>query len=513
MKKNILLSLLTGIILALALPPFKTGFFAYVFLIPFFLLLENKSIADALRWGYVTGFCIAVTTLFWLGWVTLPGLFGVLLAWPLAIAAYAVLHVFLFQAFSSYALAALPFVWTALEYAQSHSELAFPWNYVGYTQSYYISLIQYAEFTSVYGVSFWVIALNVLFYLLWKEIRGGRPIAVGLAIVVLLIAPLLYGRRVLHARDSDGGKNIKISLIQGNRDPNEKWHGNDTMESNYQVYARMTREALLDAPDLVIWPETAMPFYLRAEMDYLKKIHGLIDSSATMLLTGAIDYEYADDGSYAYYNSAFLLEPFIYTMQQYAKMKLVPFSERVPYKSCFPFNVLKDLLWDLGLGDYALGKEIAVLDGRLRSTLQSEARESGNDYQTAVAICYESVFPDHVRKYVDLGADFLIIITNDAWFGKTSAPFQHTQIAAFRAIETRREIARCANTGISCFIDRYGRVRQQTALYAEAIVTDTLKLRGEKTYYTLHGNIFAVFVSVVSLLTLTLAVVKRLLYR
>ncbi|MBN1466767.1 apolipoprotein N-acyltransferase [candidate division KSB1 bacterium] len=514
MKKNILLSLLTGITFALALPPFKTGFFAYVSLIPFFLLLEDKSIADAFRWGYFTGLCIAAGTLFWLGWVTLPGLFGVIIFWPLAMAAYGVLHVFLLREFSSYALAAVPFIWTALEYAESFSELAFPWNYIGYTQTYYLPLIQYAEFTSIYGISFWVVMLNVLFYLLWKN-RGRARIALSLAIVLLFAAPLFHGMQVMRG-DDGSDRTIKIALIQGNRDPNEKWDG-DVKGSNYEVYERLTRAILASEPDLVIWPETAMPFYLRAEIDYIKKMHALIDSTGALLLTGTLDYKYLDDGSYDYYNSAFLLEPSIYDMQRYAKMKLVPFSERVPYKDYFPFNVLKDLLWDLGLGDYAFGKEIAVLGGRFRSAppSRSASHTSATEgrYQTGIAICYESVFPDHVRKYVNAGADFLIIITNDAWFGKTSAPFQHAQMAALRAIENRRDIARCANTGISCFIDRFGRVRRQTGLYVEAVLTDTLQLYDEKTFYTLYGNIFAIFVSIVSLLILTLAVVKRLMQR
>lgn len=515
MKKNIILSLLTGITIALALPPCKCGFLAYVALIPFFLLLENKSIGEAFRWGYVSGFCIAAACIFWIGWVTMPGLFGVLLIWPLFIALYALMHAFLLQAHSLFAYVLLPFVWTTIEYLQAHTELAFPWLHLGYTQSYYLPLIQYAEITSIYGVSFWIVLLNVLFLLLWKNRRNFKTaMAISVVVLLLYLAPLTYGMAVLDDAKSD--KRLKISLIQGNRDPNEKWNG-DVQESNYTVYAQLTQGILDEQPDLVIWPETAMPFYLRSERAYLQRIHQLFDSTGTHLLTGAIDYEFLQDGSYEHFNSAMMIEPYYYTMQRYAKMKLVPFSEKVPYKNYFPFNVLKDLLWDLGLGDYALGKEIGILQGRFRSTMHEIPRAQINrtpyDYRTAVAICYESVFPNHVRQYVNMGADFLIIITNDAWFGKTSGPFQHAQMAVFRAIENRREIARCANTGISCFINKYGAVRHSTPLFQQATVTDFVQLYENKTFYTRHGDVFALFATLVSCLCLCAALVKKIMLR
>lgn len=511
MKKNITLSLLTGIMFALALPPFKTGFIAYFALIPFFLLLENKSYADAARWGYVTGFCIAVLTLFWVGWVTLPGMFGAFIAWPLATTLYAVLHVFLLKRLSSLGYLFLPFIWVTIEFLESLSEMAFPWTYLGYTQTYYFPLIQYAEYTAVYGVSFWVMLLNVLFLLLWKNLRTKKSIIYGLLILTLFILPLVHGLATLPQPESN--EKINVAIIQGNRDPMEKWSG-DVKETNFQIYADMTREAFTFDPDLVIWPETAMPFYLRSEREYIKKIHSLIDSTGVSLLTGAIDYEYLEDGSYDHYNAAMLIEPHYFSMQTYWKMKLVMFSEKVPYKNYFPFNVLKELLWDLGLGDYGIGKEVGVLNGRRRASVLEKPilrrTEESYDYKTGVAICYESVFPNHVRKYVNKGADFLIIITNDAWFGKTSGPFQHQQMAVFRAIENRRDIARCANTGISCFVDRFGRVRMRTPLYEPAMIHDNVHLYKEQTFYSLHGNVFAVFLSVVSLLALGFAALRKI---
>ena len=154
MKKNLALSILTGLLFALSLPPFKTGVLAYVALIPFFILLEEKSLKEAFRWGYVTGLFVDIGSLFWIGWVTLPGCIGALLILPFFVALYALLHTFLVQRLSLLAYFFSPFLWSSIEYLQSFGETAFPWNLLGYSQSYYIRLIQYAEYTSVYGVSF-----------------------------------------------------------------------------------------------------------------------------------------------------------------------------------------------------------------------------------------------------------------------------------------------------------------------------------------------------------------------
>ena len=513
MKKNIGLSLFTGILFALALPPFKTGFLAYWALIPFFLLLEQKHGREAFRWGYITGLFIAIATLFWIGWVTIPGLLGMLLAWPLYIALFALLHTFLVRQFATVAFALAPFIWVSIEYLQSLTELAFPWNYIGYTQSYYLPLIQYAEYTSVFGVSFWVVLLNVLFYVIWKRYSTQHKPAYSaiVAVAALIVSPLLFGLDKM-AAETPASAEIKISLIRGDRDPNAKWDG-DIYADNYNVYEKLTKQSLAEKPDLVIWPETAMPFYLRSKPRYIQKIHDLIDSTSTSLLTGTMDFVYFRDGSYDHFNSAMLFEPHDKGIQAYSKRKLVPFSERVPYKNYFPFNYMKKVLWDLGIGDFGIGDDFNIFSAKIESHDQEETAAGLHEYQTGTAICYESVFPDHVRKYVNAGANFLIIITNDAWFGKTSAPFQHTQIAVFRAIENRRAIARCANTGISCFIDRFGRVRKNTHLFSKAVVTDNLALHDDITFYTQYGNLFVIFIFTASVLFVFAAFIKKLIVK
>ena len=498
MKKNIGLSLLTGILLALAFPPFKTGVIAFGALIPFFVLLEDKSGASAFRWGYITGLSIALFTLSWIAWATVAGLIGVLLVWPLYMSLFALIFSFLRQRLSFYAYLAAPALWTCIEYLQSLSELAFPWNHLGYAQSYSLPFIQFAEYTSVYGVSFWVVLINVLFFFAFRLRRQRWPatFASVLAVTVWLL-PLPFGVQKMQQQNSES---IRMTLVQANLDPNIKWSPN-LYEENFTAYEKLTHQALPQQPDLIVWPETAVPFYLRSEPGYLMRVHRFMDSCNVSLLTGSLDYQYLDDGSYVYFNSALFLEPHRNGLQYHHKMKLVPFSERVPYSGFFIFRAMKSLFWNMGLGDYALGKEIRLFDGRFsRQTEQSIV-----EYRTGAAVCYESVFSDHVRRYVKNGAQFLVIITNDAWFGKTQAPFQHNQIAVFRAIENRRDIARCANTGISCFIDRCGRIRQATSLYSQAVITDEVKLSTELTFFTRHGHVFVAATALVALAALSAA--------
>jgi apolipoprotein N-acyltransferase len=478
MKRNLILSLLTAILLAFALPPFRTGFIGWFALIPFFFLLEEKKIADTLRWSYLTGLFICITTLYWIGHVTQAGFIGAILIIPLYLTLYGVLHVLLLRFAGRKGWLLLPFIWVAIEYLQSRSELAFPWIYLGYTQSYYLPLIQYAEYAGIWAVSFWVMLLNVMIWLAWQ----GKNRRTFLAVIALLIVlPALQGSWVLF-KSRPAGRQIRIALLQGNVDPFEKW-AEDSTERNVVLYEGMSRAVAKDKPDLIVWPETALPFYLRSEPRYLRRIERLSDSLAIPVLTGSLDYHYTDDTEYDYYNATFLLTPGTGFMDVYHKMRLVPGSERIPYREYFPFNHVKDYLTDLalGVGDYSLGNSFTVF----------QITTAGKPVRFATPICYESVFPDLVRRFIAGGAEMLCIVTNDAWFGRTSAPYQHAQFAVIRAIENRVPVARCANTGVSCFIDACGRLTQRSAIFKPATLVGEVSLGTHKTLYTRWGDWFA----------------------
>lgn len=503
MRNNLALAFVTGILIALSLPPFRTGFIAYGALIPFFLLIDNKRGFELFRWSYLTGFFVFLFSLFWLWNVTKPGLAGTLLVLPFLFVLYAFLHSFILKNLGQFGYMVLPFLWTFVEYIQSFSELAFPWVHLGYSQSYYLPFIQYAEFTGIYGVSLWVVMLNVILYHLWQNRRSKGLVLKGLtAAALLILLPAVHGITVLQSKPLP---ELKVALVQGNIDPFEKWD-QAFADRNFNLYIEKSKEVMAQSPALVIWPETANGTWLRYERHYRTRIHDLVDSTGIPLLTGSIDYLLNDSSDYEYYNSAFLFEPRTSRIQDHKKMQLVPFSERVPYREFGPMRVFYKFLYDLalGVGDYTKGMEFTLLSFYKSSEYSRPIaeRDSSAILKVAVPICYESVFPDLVRRFVKKGADFLAIITNDAWFGKTTAPYQHAQIAVFRAIENRISIARTANTGVSCFIDPYGRVSQATPLFQLATLVGEIQLRKSTTFYTRHGNLFANIVSFILLMSL-----------
>lgn len=491
MKKQLSLSILTAVLLSLSYAPFRTGFLAVAALTPFFFLLESTERGDAFRWSYFTGFLYACGTLYWIGWVTLPGAIGTLIIWPLYIVLYSVIHVRLVGRFAKWAWIALPFVWVTIEYLQSRTELAFPWNHLGYTQSYYLPIIQFSEYTSVLGVSFWLVCLNIILFHILKT-RKQRNLKIVLFIVLFLL-PLVHG--LIKMSQAEPCPQVKVSLLQGNMDPFQKWA--DDEEKNLELYEQMMEQARANNSDLYIWPETATPFYLRHERHYMSRVHALVKSGKAPILLGSVDGDYDKDEKFHYFNSAMLFTHPDSALQIHAKLKLVPFSEKVPYREYFPFREIKKLLYDLiwGIGDYTPGEVYTVF----------RLSKDDKTIRFSVPICYESAFPDVVRTFCRKEADFLVIITNDAWFGNTSGPYQHARIAVFRAIENRTGIARCANTGISCIIDAYGRTFQATQWNTKTIIQGPVDLRCQTTFYCRHGDVFSYGCVAVSLVFLLLS--------
>ena len=511
MKRDITLSLLTGISLTLAFPPFRFGFIAYGALIPFFLLLRGKSIKESLRWGYLVGLFSCLGVLFWIAWVTLPGAIGAILVLPLYFSLYAVLHQWLHQRLGPKVIFVVPFLWTGLEYVKSLGQIGFPWMSLGYTQTYYLPLIQHASITSVYGVTFWIVLLNVLFYETRRYFHSLRLAIIFISVIgIVFIFPLIHGLVIL-GRSTTGSKSIRVALVQGNIDPFLKWKL-EFKEDNFSTYERLTRKAADSQPDLYVWPETAVPSYLLSDLPYLKRIRNLVDSTNVSLLSGTMDYTFVNDNEYEYFNAAILVNPHERKIQKYAKIQLVPFSEKVPYEDSFPLNLIKQFLssLEMGIGDFSRGSTINIMSFEPFERNVTEPADNNKDQLNfAVVICYESIFPELVRKFVERGAEFLVIITNDAWFGRTTAPFQHAQMAVFRAIENRMSIARCANTGISMFIDPYGRIRKPSKWFEEAVIVDDISLRSENTFYSRFGNIFTIVVTLFNILPLSIAALKK----
>lgn len=521
MRRELVLSLLTAVFLAFAFPPFQLGFLAYWTLVPFFYLLEDKSIKESFRWGYVTGLFMSLATVYWISFVTMPGAVATILVHPLYYALYAMLHVFLRDRLGERFVLAIPFVWTGIEYVKSLSELAFPWITLGYTQSYYVSMIQYASYTSVFGVSFWVVCLNVLVYLILKNLENRRKAVVLLGVTsALVVLPWVYGQQVVPDED-EFQEGLYVSVVQGNIDPFIKWEeGNEDL--SFEVYERLSRATATEKPDLIVWPETASPKFLLLDRRYLTRVRRLAREVNVPIITGTPDAERVSRNEYKAFNSVIMIAPSTYEVPKYAKMQLVPFGERVPYEDSVPF--FRDFVnsLEMGEGNFSPGEEVVVFDVPVDSALTTDGvndvarRSDSATIPVAAVICFESIFPDLVRKFVQKGARMLVVITNDAWFGRAHFPwwlnaglYQHARMSVFRAVENRIGVARSANTGVSMFIDPYGRVLDASQLFKETYLLAHVPLRQETTFFARHGNVFTKVVSAVGLLICLAALFPR----
>jgi apolipoprotein N-acyltransferase len=470
-KEGVLLSV-SATLRFLSYPPYPFGFLIFPSLVLLFFALDRKSPRQTLSLAYFWGVLSNALLLYWFCWATVP--WGILAMVPLG--AFPMIPLFIFSLIQkrSYILSwlALPFLWVGMEYLRSVGELVFPWTNLGYTQSFYLPVVQFITFTGVYGLSFWVMAVALLLFGLIRalgEIKGVKAVCYVLSILLLIIVPYLHGRNVMRQPTPSGS--LKVGLLQGNISQDVKW---DPQHLNYSfdTFFQLSREAARNEVDLVVWPETSAPCYLSHNLDLRTSVQSLVDELEVPFLVGAPEYKRLGARQFVYYNAAFYLRPGEKTIGSYYKNRLVPFSERIPFSD--RVNILSDV--HLGQADFSPGTELTIFD-----------HPKGN---FGVLICYESAFPGLVRGFVRKGADFLVNITNDGWFGKTSGPHQHAAMAIFRAIENRISIARCANTGVSMIVDQFGRTHQATELYTRTLVVGEVHSKGPTTFYSRYGDLF-----------------------
>jgi apolipoprotein N-acyltransferase len=481
-RKAYIFALISALLFCLTFPPLPLGFLAYFSLVFLIFACENQKDWDVFKLGYIWGLITNSLLLFWIAYaapIAIPGTIGAILVLSLYPALLLLLFNQIQKKLKEKAIFFLPFLWVGMEYLRSLGEIGFPWLNLAYTQTYYLELIQYASFTGVWGVSFWVVLLNVLVFLAIKNFENLKKFSwLASIFLVFLIIPYVHGKMVIP--DLKQKKDIKVALLQGNIPPDIKWHP-DSLDYNFRVYTKMTQEAAQKEVDLIIWPETASPCYLIHEPLYFHLVQSLAENLNTPLVVGSNEYKVSGHHEYVYYNSVFFFIPGYNFPEAHYKLQLVPFSERIPFSD--KVHVLDKI--ELGTADFSPGQEYVIFQhpkGRF-----------------ATLICFEIIFPNLVREFVKRDAEFLVNITNDAWFGKTHGPFQHARIAIFRAIENRISIARCANTGISFFVDPYGRMSNSTPLFVRKNVVGEISLRREKTFYTMHGDWFALGCSFFSL--------------
>lgn len=444
------------------MPPLPLGFLAWVGVALWLFALEGP--LSGFRSGLAFGCAYGLAALFWISWVTVPGTLALVLIaaaeYGLAAAAYVRLKN---QRGPIVALVAFPMFWVLLEKVRAAGFVGFPWLNLAHTQLDYLWIFQFVEYTGDLGLSLWVVVMGAL---LFAAYRFQRLAPVGLALI-WLAAPLGFGAwRVRHLPPSGG--EVKVAVVQGDLDTYRKWD-DDYIDSSFTVYETLTM-AVAASSDLVIWPETATPAYLKQEFARKQWLQDLVRKIHIPILTGALSFERTETEVDALiFNSAFEIYPDGRWEGPYSKQQLVPFGEMIPGAQWFP--ALSQI--DLGQGNFTAGRGPVIFDS---------AR-----HPHAVLICYESAFSELAREQVLRGARFLVIITNDSWYGYTPGPFQHAAMAALRAAEFRVGVARAANGGISLYTDRAGRRMAATRLFTRDQITGSVPMGGPLTFYARHG--------------------------
>lgn len=501
----VLSSLAAALLLALAMPG-HTGWWPLLFigLSPLLQVTLSAPPGRSALAGFVFGLCYHLALLYWIlivlgrygglpPWLSLPALF--------LLAAYMACFPAAFSFFLSLVAGrsrnrersvaplvwAAPVLWVGLDYLRGILLSGFPWMDLGYGLFGQPKLIQAADLGGHHLITFCLVLCNGLVVGFidrrrrehrWNIRRERRLLLAAVCFLVFIGGYSLIRFQAVE-RIAGTAASARIAVIQGNVDQAIKWSP-ATKEATVEGYLRLSREALQSADaELVVWPETALPFYPQRDA-LIGRVVDFAVTHNTWLLTGAPLYSITPGitpktngmDQVRYYNGAVLIGPDGKIGGQHAKQHLVPFGEYVPLRRFLPF--LEPLV--VSIGDFSVGTDKGPL--------------VLGPMKLGMLICYESIFPDIARESVARGSNLLVNITNDAWYGRSSAPYQSMAMAVFRAVETRRSLIRAANTGISGFVDPLGRVTGQTALFTEAALSSRPPMLDLATVFSRNGHRF-----------------------
>ncbi|MBN2384215.1 apolipoprotein N-acyltransferase [bacterium] len=483
------------------LPDLPWEFCVFCALIPMFIVLRGHSNGTAFRFGYLFGFLYYYGIMSWIvitmlnyGNMSATLCYLILIALVCYLAFYGSFF-FLFNRLLTERLGlphtlVAPFVWVLLEYIRTYMISGFPWNLLGYTLYRQPLLIQIADLVGVYGLSFLIVIVNCLIFdLFFGEWARRTKIIVFALVLALVLMTVGYGQFRLH--DNQEADEVKVCLIQGNYRQEEKWAPH-MKQTTLETYLNLSRACLSASPDLIVWPEAAVPFRLRYSPSSFAKIAQLACECDCQLLLGSPDMDESPEGNTQFYNAAFLIDNRGEFLDRYDKIHLVPFGEYVPLKKLLFFV---EKMTEGATGDFSAGSKYTVFKGTLPPF--------------SLYICYETIFPDLVRKFAKSGARFLVSITNDAWFGRSAASYQHFAMTVFRAIENRCPVVRAANTGITGIIDQKGQILEQTEIFTRTSLCGTIRIRPEHliTVYTRWGDFFVAFCAGVVVLLAGIALI------
>jgi apolipoprotein N-acyltransferase len=493
------LAVASGLALGLAFPKFDYGLLAWVALVPLFYVIEGESMRRVFGWAYLQGFAACVVSLYWIA-IPLHDFADVqmsvaivpmlLLAGIVALDSAAAIWAGEFVARRTRipAVLTMPVAWTAVEWLRTYFPIGFPWNLLGYTAYRNLELIQFAEFTGVYGVSALIVFFNAVVYLVIfrRGVYRLQTVSLSALTAIMIVLGGFGAWRIGNLEHAPHAGSFKAAMVQGNIPQSIKWDPKFLPES-YKVYQDETASAAQRGADLIVWPEAAAAFFFQADDRYPAVLAGDAEYRSALLMlarnigkpllfgAAALSQQYGHPG---FYNRAYLVSANGQgeVDAHYDKIELVPFGEYVPAHAILGFFINKIVH---GYGD------LSMIPGVEQTLFNVKGAKLG------ILICYESIFPDLTRREVNEGADVLVNITNDAWYGTSSAPYQVLAMAVMRSVETKVPMVRVANTGISALIEPSGQITNRTPLFTRGTVIVDVPWRPVRTVYTIVGDLFA----------------------
>ena len=489
---------LSGLLYAAATPPSPLGFLGYFALTPLLILLfdpEQLRHSVRPRIGMLALGHGLVRYMIQLHWLMLLGeasplsfrwalpFMLVLLALYMTLADFILLWLLMKirDWVGAQAIWFFPGLWILLEWSRALGDMGFPWLRLATTQLSYVPMLQLAGLFGELGVSLFVAWINVFFALSWQGFRGAFPTLgratlsrwwAPAALVLFLFGNYGYGLWTISQLEAEVGGDepeLSVGVVQANVSLMDKWNP-AKRDSTFVPYTQLTRRVASQGARLVVWPETAIPLDIARSAAYLELIRELVRDNEIYLLAGFPEHVVTDTGLLDGHNSSFLMDDAGVIRDRYRKMHLLAFGERMPFQDLIP--LISKL--DFGQAEWTPGPTQTVFDI--------------DGHRFGVMICFESIFPNLAREAVRNGAGFLVNITNDGWFGDTVLPHQHAWMAVMRAAEHRVPLVRCANNGVSFWVDATGRVHDTTEVFERRSFTATLRPRPGGSPYTRYGD-------------------------
>jgi len=489
-KKAILLSLVSWTLLAFCFPPFPLGPGALIFLAPWFYVLKTAKKKTALASSYLGAFVFNAISIYWLyhvGDVAPPALiFSGLFLSVAFLSLFALLCAYVFIKLPYLFL--FPFFWAGIEVLRAKGDMSFPWLSLGLVFGNSLELMQSYALIGVFGCSAIIIASNMC--LATAILKGEKKL--GLAPLALAIIFYIGGYGVLSDEKSSDSDTLKVAVVQPSIHQAKKWsrgYFDSVMTQTWNLFETLEP----DSVDLILFPETAIPDYISVQFSETEFLERYAQENNSAIVIGALNRIWNSEAKnkkkkYDLYNSAFLFG-FGKPPLEYRKVHLVPFSEKVPFDNIFPIvNYV-----DLGGGTFSPGDSLSIW-------------QPGN---FSPLICYEAIYGKILRDAKRKGAKFIANITNDGWFYKSIAPYQHFNLVRSHAVESGIGVVRAANTGISAFILPNGKILEKTELFEQRIIVQDIPLETHFTLYSAIGDYIELILFVFSLVMIPVAIIKK----